>query len=175
MSAWLMASAVLMTPLGPRRIAPPPPLPFQERPMEAPIKDLNRERLDIDPSRVVLDGWAFYARAGGMIVATGESTRPWIYGCEHNWNYDIPFCRIGRATFKMPNQLFLLFGMAFITAQDAVRQARANSPVSARPKYKVSDVIDGKQINLRALLAVLPLINFSLLENGAYGNLLFTL
>jgi hypothetical protein len=158
---------------APRELQRPPlsPRPSYAQPSFEPSDGLP-DSLQLRAAEVVLDGWAFYARAGGMVVATGESTHPFIYGCDTAWNGDIPFCRIGRNAVKMPNQLFMLVGMTFIVAQDAVRRSRA---VHTGPRYKLRDVLSGGRLNLRALVAVLPLINFSVLENGAYANILVTL
>ncbi len=138
----------------------------------SPFAELRKNALQIDPSQVVLDGWAFYARAGGMVVASGEASRPFIYDCETRWTYDIPFCRIGRTAVKFPNHSFLLIGMSFIVVQDAVRKARAGV---VGPRYKVKDVFADGRLNLRALVAVLPLLNLAVLENGGYANILVSL
>jgi hypothetical protein len=170
----LLASVVLAQSGGaPRRVQPasfvPPP-----RPVTSPFAAAPTPRFTAQGNDIVLDGWAFYARAGGMVVATGESTKPFVYGCETRWDYDTPFCRIGRSTMKMPNHFFIVLGMTFVSWQDAVRKLRADM-VSTKPRYSAKDIISDGRFNLRALVAVLPLISFSVLENGAYGNLLVSL
>lgn len=159
---------------APRVLASPTPRPEPRVPLvrvEPPWLSSFEKRARFEAARVVLDGWAFYAKAGGMVVATGQSTHPWVYDCDTRWDGETPFCRIGRTGIKMPNQAFMLVGMSFIVVQDVIRRMRG----STGPRYKLRDVLSGGRVNLRAAVALTPLINFSILENGAYANILFSL
>ncbi|MCC6810646.1 MAG: hypothetical protein IT381_24660 [Deltaproteobacteria bacterium] len=106
----------------------------------------------------VTSAFNMYAEAGGLQLGPGLRTAAFVYDCNPS---RVPQCRIGRADITLPRNLGPLIGLTLHLGRLLLTD------------FRIRRGLPVPRGGLAGLIAALPVINLSLLDKGAYTNLLF--